>query len=194
MRSCAPTSRGVFVSGEGIVSLGIRLSCCHSVCLLSAKPRLYICRISLGTTSSAFLFIIANSNFLNWIKIDCKKAEGWLKCCTTLLICRNCLPVWWSVWRGGHAESQRHQRVCSCIGSKAVGSVIQLWPCSAGICATGMGGQSGKYNGRSAGVHQEINGMTCWFLGVWLLVVTSCQCYIVSTVWLVGSLERDCSL
>jgi len=77
---------------------------------------------------------------------------------------RRCLPVWWSVRRGGHTESQCHQYLCCIVGTKAVGSVVQLRSCFASVRAAGVEGQSGEHRGSSGGIRQEIDGTT--FLAV----------------------------
>jgi len=52
-----------------------------------------------------------------------------------------------------------------------MGSVVQLRPCTAGVSAAGMEGQSREHCRSSAGICQEIDGMT--------FIARAQQCYTV---------------
>ena len=87
-----------------------------------------------------------------WRMVDCPQF-------IMLFIYRNCVPVRWSVWRGSYAQSECHQCL-RCTRNKAVGTVVQLRPRSAGIRDPSMEGQSREHCCGAGRVHQTINGTT----------------------------------
>jgi len=85
----------------------------------------------------------------------------WLIICFLVsdVICRNRVPVWWSVWGRSNTQPECHQCL-RCTRCQAVVTVVQLRPRPAGVRDPGMERQSREHRCGTGRVHQEINGAT----------------------------------